>query len=39
MSLDDMKLVGESNEIQKRLEKKLKKATSKANKKWWQFWK
>ncbi|WP_455046131.1 protein phosphatase 2C domain-containing protein [Leptotrichia trevisanii] len=39
VSLDDMKLVGESNEIQKRVEKKLKKATSKANKKWWQFWK
>lgn len=39
LALDNMKLTNESNEIQKRVEKKLKKATSKAGKKWWQFWK
>ena len=39
LAADNMKLTNESNEIQKRVEKKLKKATSKAGKKWWQFWK
>ena len=38
-SLEKMKEVSESSEIQKNIEKKLKKATKKANKKWWQFWK
>lgn len=39
LAVDNMKLTNESNEVQKRVEKKLKKATAKASKKWWQFWK
>ena len=39
LAADNMKLTNESNEIQKKVEKKLKRATSKAGKKWWQFWK